>query len=69
MNETKLNEIYNAMKNQLSSIAKELNIGEYENRAEKEAQYNYVFEVVEALENIFTEDDYVSFFKKYPELL
>ena len=68
MNTTKLNELHNEFQRRLSDTERRLNNGEYEYIADIQLEYDYEKAVIEGLENIYNEDYYIEFFKKFLEL-
>ena len=68
MNTTKLNELHNEFQRRLSDTERRLNNGEYEYIADIHLEYDYEKAVIEGLENIYNEDNYIEFFKKFHEL-
>ena len=68
MNTTKLNELHKEFQRRLSDTERRLNNGEYEYIADIQLEYDYEKAVIKELENIYNENNYIDFFKKFPEL-
>lgn len=68
MNTTKLNELHKEFQRRLSDTERRLKNGDYEYIADIQLEYDYEKAVIEGLENIYNEDNYIEFFKKFPEL-
>ena len=68
MNTTKLNELHKEFQKRLNDTERRLKNGDYEYIADIQLEYDYEKAVIEGLENIYNEDDYIEFFKKFLEL-
>ena len=68
MNTTKLNELHKEFQKRLNDTERRLKNGDYEYIDDIQLEYDYEKAVIEGLENIYNEDDYIEFFKKFLEL-
>ena len=68
MNTTKLNELHKEFQKRLNDTERRLKNGDYEYIADIQLEYDYEKAVIEGLENIYNDDDYIEFFKKFLEL-